>query len=269
MSSSGVPIEAVSIPLAGVVGLFVGSFLNVVVYRVPIGLSVSTPRSFCPNCDRQLAWWENVPVVSWLALQRRCHTCHQSISARYPLVELSTGTIFSLVTWAWHGTWVSAGYCVLAATAMAILLIELGGSRAPLSVAALGTLLGEAVIVSVAAWLQRWAVLGGSLAGLATGVVVFGILRARDPDCLDPREHGRSALLIAGCWLGGLGLVAVVGGVATGVLVTFTCLVGVWLTARPSKGAGPTGTRHLHPLLATPLVTAIAAAMVVSLIVAG
>lgn len=269
MSSNGVPIEAISIPLAGVVGLFVGSFLNVVVYRVPIGLSVSTPRSFCPNCDRQLAWWENVPVVSWFVLQRRCHTCHLPISARYPLVELSTGAVFSLVTWGWHGTWVSAGYCVLAATVMAILLIEFGGSRSPLSVAAAGTLLGEAMIVSASAWLQQWAVLGGSLAGLAAGVATFGILRARDPDCLDPRQHGRSAFPVAGCWLGGLGLVAVVGGVATWVLVTFACLVGVWWTSRASTGARLADGRRRPPLFATPLVIAIIAAMAASLIVAG
>jgi len=268
MSSSGVPVEAISIPLAGVVGLFVGSFLNVVVYRVPIGLSVSAPRSFCPNCDRQLAWWENVPVLSWLVLRRRCHTCHQPISARYPLVELSTGVMFALVTWAWHGTWVSAGYCVLAATATAILLIEFGGSRSPLSVAAVGTLLGEAMIVSASAWLERWAVLGGSLAGLAVGVAVFGILRARDPDCLDPREHGRSALPVAGCWLGGLGIAAVISGVATWALVTFACLVGVWWTSRTSTGARPAGVRD-RPPVATPLVTALAAAMLVSLIVAS
>ncbi len=268
MSSSGLPVEAISIPLAGVVGLFVGSFLNVVAYRVPSGLSVSTPRSFCPICDRQLAWWENVPVVSWLVLRRRCHTCHQPISARYPLVELSTGAIFCLVTWAWHGTWLSAGYCVLAATATAISLIEFGGSRSPLSVAAVGTLLGEAMIVSAAAWLQRWAVLGGSLAGLAAGVALLGILRARDPDCLDPRENGRSTFPVAGCWVGGLGFVAVIIGVAAWALVTFACLVGVWWTSRTSNGAGVTGIRHGAPLVATPLVTAIAAAMLVSLIVA-
>ncbi len=269
MTSSGVPLEVISIPLAGVVGLFVGSFLNVVVYRVPVGLSVSTPRSFCPNCDRQLAWWENVPVISWLVLQRRCHTCRQPISGRYPLVELSTGAIFSLVTWAWHGTWVSAGYCVLAATATAILLIEFGGSRSPLSVAAVGTLLGEMMIVAAAAWLQRWAVLGGSLAGLVAGVAVFGVLRARDPDCLDPREHGRSALPVAGCWMGGLGIVAVVGGTVTWALVTFACLVGMWRTSRTSTAAPLTGLRRRSPLVTTPLVTAITAGMVVSLIVAG
>ena len=92
MGSDGIPTLAVALPLAGVVGLFVGSFLNVVVYRAPLGLSVAAPRSFCPTCERQLHWWENVPVVSWLALRGRCHTCHQPISVRYPLVELATAS---------------------------------------------------------------------------------------------------------------------------------------------------------------------------------
>ena len=207
-------------------------------------------------------------MISWLVLRRRCHTCHQPISVRYPLVEASTAALFSLVTWAWHGTWLSAGYCTLAATMLAIFLIEVGGSRSQLSVGAVGTLLGEAMIVSAAAWLQRWAVLGGSLAGLAAGVAVFGILRARDPDCLDPREHGRSAIPLAGCWLGGLGLVAAVSGLATWALVTFACLVGVWWVSRTPTGAHLADVRQ-RPLVATPLATAITAAMVVSLIVAG
>ena len=68
---TGTRLDLVVIPLAVVVGLIVGSFLNVVVYRAPLGLSVSTPRSFCPTCDRQLAWWENIPLGSWLFLRGR------------------------------------------------------------------------------------------------------------------------------------------------------------------------------------------------------
>ncbi len=269
MSSGDVPIEAFAIPVAALVGLFVGSFLNVVVYRVPIGLSVSTPRSFCPPCDRQLAWWENIPVASWVFLRGRCHGCHQPISARYPLVELSTGLTFALVTWAWHGTALSAGYCVLAATAIAVSLIELAGSRSPLSVAAVGTALGQAAIVAASAWLGRWAVLGGSLAGLVVGVTVFGILRVRDPDCLDPRTYGRTLLPVAGCWLGGLGLAGAVGGVATWAIATFSCLAAVRWTSRTPALGSPSAVRTRSPIIATPLVTATAAAMVVSLIIAG
>ena len=121
MSGRCAAVESLVVVVAAVVGLFVGSFLNVVVYRAPLGLSVSTPRSFCPTCDRQLAWWENVPVVSWLALRGRCHTCHEPISVRYPLVEATTGGGLRPGGLGLARLRPStAGYCVLAATAIAV-----------------------------------------------------------------------------------------------------------------------------------------------------
>ncbi len=73
----------------GLFGLFIGSFLNVCIYRVPRKLSVNRPvRSFCPSCDKSLLWWHNVPVISWVLLRGKCHFCKASISGQYPLVEL-------------------------------------------------------------------------------------------------------------------------------------------------------------------------------------
>ncbi len=274
MNTDGLSILAVSVPLAGVVGLFVGSFLNVVVYRTPLGLSVASPRSFCPTCDRQLAWWENVPVISWIALRGRCHTCHEPISVRYPLVELTTGVTFALVTWAWHGWWISAGYCILAATVIAVALIEYRGQRAPLVVAAVGTGLGQFVIVVAGGWQHHWAVVSGSLLGTALAVVVYGLLRHGDPECADRRGHGRSALLPAGCWVGGLGLGATSVGIGIWIAAYALCMVGAWSIARQTAGAGagagaPTWDRSTPPVLLTPLVTAIAIGMAASLIAGG
>ncbi len=269
MNSSGPSVLALSVPLAAVVGLFVGSFLNVVVYRTPLGLSVSSPRSFCPTCQRQLAWWENVPVVSWVALRGRCHTCHEPISIRYPLVELATGVTFALVTWAWHGWWISAGYCVLAATVIAVALIEYRGQRAPLVVAAVGTGLALLVIVVGGGWQHHWHVVSGSLLGTALAVLVFGVLRTADPDCSDARGHGRSALLPAGCWVGGLGLEAAAVGFAVWIAAYALCMVGAWSMARQLAGPGadaPTFDRASHPVLLAPLVTAIAIGMTASLV---
>lgn len=82
---------------AGLIGLAVGSFLNVVIYRVPRGESVSRPRSRCPACGTTIAWYDNIPVVSWLVLRARCRHCGAPISARYPLVEAATGVAFGLV----------------------------------------------------------------------------------------------------------------------------------------------------------------------------
>jgi len=81
--------------IAGAFGLVVGSFLNVVIARVPAGLSVVRPGSRCPKCGHVLAWYENVPLLSWLALRGRCRRCRAPISARYPAVELLTGLLFA------------------------------------------------------------------------------------------------------------------------------------------------------------------------------
>ncbi|WP_233261991.1 A24 family peptidase [Vitiosangium sp. GDMCC 1.1324] len=75
-------------------GLIFGSFLNVVIARLPAGESIVHPRSRCPRCGHQLAWYENIPVFSWLALRGRCSSCGQPISWRYPLIELLTGVLF-------------------------------------------------------------------------------------------------------------------------------------------------------------------------------
>ena len=81
-----------------VLGLLVGSFLNVVIARVPAGESIVQPRSRCPRCGHVLAWFENVPLLSWLVLRARCRSCRAPISARYPAVELLTGCLF-LACW--------------------------------------------------------------------------------------------------------------------------------------------------------------------------
>jgi leader peptidase (prepilin peptidase) / N-methyltransferase len=83
--------------IAAVVGAIFGSFLNVVAYRLPRGESLSRPRSRCPQCQTAIRPYDNVPVLSWLALRGRCRTCKTSISARYPLVEAVTGLLCALV----------------------------------------------------------------------------------------------------------------------------------------------------------------------------
>jgi leader peptidase (prepilin peptidase)/N-methyltransferase len=88
---------ALAIVLAAVAGLLVGSFLNVVAYRLPRGDSLVHPRSACPHCGTQLRAVDNIPVVSWLFLRGHCHHCGAPISARYPLVELSTGALYAAV----------------------------------------------------------------------------------------------------------------------------------------------------------------------------
>ena len=79
---------------AFIIGLCIGSFINVVVYRFPNDLSIIKPRSFCPKCKTKLTWKENIPLISWLIQLGRCKNCNISISKRYPLIELITAIFF-------------------------------------------------------------------------------------------------------------------------------------------------------------------------------
>jgi len=115
----------------GLLGLVVGSFLNVVVWRVPRGESVVHPPSACPRCGHAIRPWDNVPVVSWLVLRGRCRDCSAPISARYPLVEAGTGLAFALTTW-WNGVdWALPAFLYLAAVSVALTLIDLDVRRLP------------------------------------------------------------------------------------------------------------------------------------------
>ncbi len=90
------PLAPLFVVWLALLGLAVGSFLNVVIARVPAGESIVRPRSKCPKCGYQLAWYDNIPVVSWLLLRGKCRSCRTPISARYPLVELLTAVLFLL-----------------------------------------------------------------------------------------------------------------------------------------------------------------------------
>ena len=85
--------------VALLVGLCIGSFLNVVIYRLPLGQSLVSPRSRCTKCGYELRWYDNVPVLSWALLGGRCRRCRAPISVQYPIVELVTGLLFVLVAW--------------------------------------------------------------------------------------------------------------------------------------------------------------------------
>jgi leader peptidase (prepilin peptidase)/N-methyltransferase len=89
--------HVLAVACSGVAGLAVGSFLNVVVYRVPRHLSVVRPPSHCPGCGTHLGALDMVPVVSWIALRGRCRHCRAPIPVRYPLVELATGGVFAAI----------------------------------------------------------------------------------------------------------------------------------------------------------------------------
>jgi leader peptidase (prepilin peptidase) / N-methyltransferase len=112
-------------------GLLVGSFLNVVAWRLPRGESLAHPPSHCPSCGEPIRPYDNVPVLSWLMLRGRCRHCRAPISARYPLVELSTGVLYALVVGFRHGTADVVLGLLLVTFLVPITLIDLDVRRIP------------------------------------------------------------------------------------------------------------------------------------------
>lgn len=132
--------------VGGLFGLLVGSFLNVVIYRLPKMLeqqwaaecaelagkeshdepvfNLILPRSRCRQCGHQIRWFENIPVLSYLLLRGKCSACHASIGLRYPAVELVTGAAFFWCLWQWGPTPTAAAWCAFSATVLALALID-------------------------------------------------------------------------------------------------------------------------------------------------
>jgi leader peptidase (prepilin peptidase)/N-methyltransferase len=127
-------VSPVLLTAAAVLGLLVGSFLNVVVHRVPLGLSLVTPGSACPSCEHPVRAYDNIPVLSWLVLRGRCRDCGAPIARRYPLVELGTGIMFVAVAartgWAPY----LGAALAMAAAGVALALIDLEHRRLPFAV---------------------------------------------------------------------------------------------------------------------------------------
>jgi leader peptidase (prepilin peptidase)/N-methyltransferase len=119
-------VNFVTAGLCAVLGLAAGSFLNVVIWRVPRGESVVHPRSHCPACDHELRVYDNVPVVSWLVLRGRCRDCGVHISARYPAIELLTAAVWGLVGFAFADRPLALpAFLIMSASLIAIAAIDL------------------------------------------------------------------------------------------------------------------------------------------------
>jgi leader peptidase (prepilin peptidase)/N-methyltransferase len=115
-----------------VIGLMIGSFLNVCIARIPAGESIISPGSRCPSCRAPIAWYDNIPVISYLVLGGRCRACQARISARYPIVELVTAVAFVLVGLVfWPNVWMVAQRLVFTALLIALFGTDLDVQRLP------------------------------------------------------------------------------------------------------------------------------------------
>jgi len=232
--------------LAGVVGLAVGSFLNVVVWRVPRRLSVVRPASACPRCETPVARRDNVPVLSWLLLRGRCRACAEPISARYPLVELSTAALFA-ATSAWAA---STGRLVLlpallylVALGVALALIDVDVRRLP-DALVLPSYPVAAVLLGAAALLEQdgGAALRAVVGGAALWLFYFALCVAR------PGGMGFGDVKLAGvlgAYLGYAGWSALL--VGTGAAFVLGGAVGLALVA--FRRTGRRGTIPFGPFM--------------------
>lgn len=142
------------LPFTTVMGALVGSFLNVVIYRVPAGDSVVRPPSACPGCGSRIRPWDNVPVVSWLVLRGRCRDCAAPISKRYPLVEALTAALFAAVTVRFAGSgdvadlWAVPAFLLLTGLGVALSGIDLDVHRLPNPLVFTGYLAGAPLLLA-------------------------------------------------------------------------------------------------------------------------
>jgi len=154
---------------AALFGLIVGSFLNVVIYRVPRGESIAFPASHCPTCAHPLAAYENLPLVSWLIQGGKCRHCKAPISLRYPLVEAMTAALFALTVVVYGLTIDALGVALLAATLIAVVFIDLD------HLLILDVVIAPAALIGLVE-----AIVGGrildALAGALAGGAIFGLL---------------------------------------------------------------------------------------------
>ena len=132
-------------PLALIVftlGASIGSFLNVVIYRIPAGLSILWPPSHCPKCHSRLKATENVPIFGWLWLRGRCGHCRSPISLRYPVVEVITGLLFLVLFWKFGITISTLGYWAFCSWLLALSMIDLDTMTLPNPLTQSGLILG-------------------------------------------------------------------------------------------------------------------------------
>ena len=195
-----------------VLGLLIGSFLNVVIYRVPIDLSIVTPPSVCDYCGKEIRPYDNVPVVSWLILRGRCRDCREPISIRYPIVEVLTGLFFVAVIvrflgplWQTVPGWTPSGrdvassavaiiaYLYFAAISVALASIDLDVRRLPnrIVLPAYGVGIGSFAIASVLSG-DYFALLSAALGGAALFAAYFAM------SMIHPRVMGLGDVKLAG-----------------------------------------------------------------------
>jgi leader peptidase (prepilin peptidase)/N-methyltransferase len=180
------------VALAAVLGAAVGSFLNVCIYRLPRQLSVAWPPSSCPHCGRPLSWYENIPILAYLALRGHCRTCGEPIGARYPIVEAVTAAMFALASWYYGPGLLLASRLVLGCALIVLFAVDLEHHLLPNAITLPGIVVGFLFsLVTAPGWIDS--LLGILLGGGSLLAMFYGWLWLRGEEALgmgDPKMLG-------------------------------------------------------------------------------
>jgi len=223
--------------IAGVFGLLIGSFLNVVAYRVPAKVSLMR-ESRCPHCDAKIKPWHNVPVLGWMVLGGKCANCKAPISPRYPIVEAVTGIAFAVITWvglispevlgvsspSFVGRSTTEGialalvilaFLYFAAISIVLTLIDLDTHRLPNSIVLPSYLVSGILLTIAAALLGDWGSLLRAAIGMAAMYLFYALLRLARPGGMGGGDVKLAGVI--GIYLGWIGW----GALAVGAFAAF------------------------------------------------
>ncbi|MFI2752061.1 prepilin peptidase [Cellulomonas sp. P22] len=232
-------MTAAIVATVGVFGLAIGSFLNVVVWRVPRGESIVSPPSACPRCRHAIRARDNVPVLSWLVLRGRCRDCAAPISVRYPLVEATTAILFALVAWHFGAVAVLPAVLYVVAISVALALIDIDVRRLPDAIV-LPSYPVAVALLALASWnpggASDWGALVRALIGGASMFLAYFVLVIVYPPGMGLGDVKLAGVL--GLFLGWFGWSALVVGWFSAFLLGGVFSVGLLLTGRAGRKSG-------------------------------
>lgn len=238
------PAAALATPFVFVFGASIGSFLNVVAYRLPAGLSLLVPPSHCPRCFHRLSQAENIPILGWFRLRGRCRWCHSPISWRYPGIEAATALLFCFTFWQFGFTLTTLGYWTLLSWLLALSIVDLDTLTLPNSLTQSGLVVGLGFQL-LRGWQegQAAATLMLAIASATLGIWLLELIRWLGTLALgQPAMGGGDPKLAAliGAWLGWKSLL-VAGFLACGLgaFIGGTGMALGWLSRRQPIPFGP------------------------------
>lgn len=238
------PINVGIIVVTGVLGLIVGSFLNVVIYRVPLGKSIVFPGSSCTSCGVAIAPKDNIPVVSWLILRGRCRECGSPISARYPLVEAATGVLFAATAFRFPIPLAAPGATVVllitalyfAAISVALTGIDLDVHKLPNSIVLPSYIVVGALLILASAVYGDFSQLPGAAIGGAALFVAYLVMALAYPGGMGFGDVKLAGVI--GMFLGFLGWGTLIVGAFSAFLLGGLFGIALLVTRRAHRKSG-------------------------------